>query len=223
MVISFLFISRYFFLYSLDELEDMEINHANQQALAVIDMMVSQQESASYDWAYWDETYDLFVDRDIAKYTERNLYTESIDALNLDMMAFITTNGQTLLSLTREDNPDTSSELTAKMANQPILQDYIKSMNHKLDIHRESISGLFKINDSIWGLSLSPVRNSEGDRPSNGWMLWGRNLSLRFPGDFKSILTAENSLETQMVSESDSSQMRDIEDLAVNHKMGLTL
>ena len=114
MVISFLFISRYFFLYSLDELEDMEINHANQQALAVIDMMVSQQESASYDWAYWDETYDLFVDRDIAKYNERNLYTESIDALNLDMMAFITTNGQTLLSLTREDNPDTSSELTAK-------------------------------------------------------------------------------------------------------------
>ncbi|WP_436718993.1 EAL domain-containing protein [Vibrio diabolicus] len=211
MVISFLFISRYFFLYSLDELEDMEINHANQQALAVIDMMVSQQESASYDWAYWDETYDLFVDRDIAKYTERNLYTESIDALNLDMMAFITTNGETLLSLTREDNPDTSSELTAKMANQPTLQDYIKSMNHKLDIHRESISGLFKINDSIWGLSLSPVRNSEGDRPSNGWMLWGRNLSLRFPGDFKSILTAENSLETQMVSGSDSSEMRDIE------------
>ncbi|WP_238991484.1 EAL domain-containing protein [Vibrio diabolicus] len=211
MVISFLFISRYFFLYSLDELEDMEINHANQQALAVIDMMVSQQESASYDWAYWDETYDLFVDRDIAKYTERNLYTESIDALNLDMMAFITTNGQTLLSLTREDNPDTSSELTAKMANQPTLQDYIKSMNHKLDIHRESISGLFKINDTIWGLSLSPVRNSEGDRPSNGWMLWGRNLSLRFPGDFKSILTAENSLETQMVSGSDSSEMRDIE------------
>ncbi|NMT92918.1 hypothetical protein HKB31_03785, partial [Vibrio alginolyticus] len=57
MIISFLFISRYFFLYSLDELENMEIDHSSQQAIAVIDMMVTQQEGSSYDWAYWDETY----------------------------------------------------------------------------------------------------------------------------------------------------------------------
>ena len=58
MIISFLFISRYFFLYSLDELERTEISHANQQAHAVINMMVNQQREISYDWAYWDETYD---------------------------------------------------------------------------------------------------------------------------------------------------------------------
>lgn len=62
MVLSCLFIVRYFFLYSVNQLEDMEINHANQQALAVVDLMVSQQTTNSYDWAYWDETYDLFLE-----------------------------------------------------------------------------------------------------------------------------------------------------------------
>ncbi|MCV5690196.1 hypothetical protein OFN32_38905, partial [Escherichia coli] len=68
----------------------MEIDHSSQQAIAVIDMMVTQQEGSSYDWAYWDETYDLFAHRDIAGYSDRHLYVETLDALNLDLMSFIT-------------------------------------------------------------------------------------------------------------------------------------
>ncbi|MCV5391499.1 hypothetical protein OFC62_42940, partial [Escherichia coli] len=74
-------------------------------------MMVTQQEGSSYDWAYWDETYDLLAHRDIAGYSERNLYVETLDALNLDLMSFITLDGQSLVSLSRENTPESSSSL----------------------------------------------------------------------------------------------------------------
>ncbi|EJG1810863.1 EAL domain-containing protein [Vibrio parahaemolyticus] len=211
MIISFLFISRYFFLYSLDELENMEIDHSSQQAIAVIDMMVTQQEGSSYDWAYWDETYDLFAHRDIAGYSERNLYVETLDALNLDLMSFITLDGQSLVSLSRENTPESSSSLNNKVVSVPLLQQHILAMNSKLDVHRESLAGIFKINDNIWGLSLAPVRNSEGDRPSNGWMLWGRNLSERFPGDFKAMMSANNTLVTKSFNPVDHAKTKSID------------
>ncbi|WP_239424324.1 putative bifunctional diguanylate cyclase/phosphodiesterase [Vibrio galatheae] len=39
-----------------------------------------------------------------------------------------------------------------------------------------------------------PVRDSEGTSASSGWLLWGKNLTERFPGDFESILIGENEL-----------------------------
>lgn len=208
MVLSCLFIVRYFFLYSVNQLEDMEINHANQQALAVVDLMVSQQTTNSYDWAYWDETYDLFLeDPDIAGYTERNLYIETLNSLNLDMMSFVTLSGQELLSLAREK----SSTLSTKAVHHPLIQQHIASMNQKSDAHPTHLSGLLKIDQSIWGLSLTPVKNSESNSASNGWLLWGRNLTSRFPGDFDSILFAQNSLIPLLSPGADNNLIRDIE------------
>ncbi|MGY0614841.1 bifunctional diguanylate cyclase/phosphodiesterase [Vibrio sp. FJH11] len=218
MVLSCLFISRYFFLYSIDQLENMEIDHANQQALAVVDLMVSQQTTNSYDWSYWDETYDLFLaNPDIAGYTERNLYVETLNSLNLDMMSFVTLAGQELLSLTREDSAEKSSALTANMVHHPQIQQYISSMNQKPDALRTHLSGLLKIDQTIWGLSLTPVKNSEGNSSSNGWLLWGRNLTKRFPGDFASILSAQNSLTPLLAQQPEYVQTREI------HKSSVTI
>ncbi|WP_045458472.1 bifunctional diguanylate cyclase/phosphodiesterase [Vibrio campbellii] len=196
MIISFLFISRYFFLYSLDELENMEISRANHQAQAVIEMMVKQQQESSYDWAYWDETYQLLKYREIEAYRERNLYIESMDTLALDMMGFITLKGETLEALTREPSQEKSLAFVSEVMSQPSLEQHVSSMNHRLDVYRESAAGLFKINQNIWVISLTPVRNSEGDKDSSGWLLWGRDLTQRFPGDFQSILSANNQLTT---------------------------
>ncbi|WP_282066109.1 EAL domain-containing protein [Vibrio rotiferianus] len=205
MIISFLFISRYFFLYSLDELERTEITHANQQAHAVINMMVNQQREISYDWAHWDETYYLLKDGDIDAYRDRNLYIESIDTLALDLMVFVTLEGKILDSLTREQDKQQSHEFVKQVISLPEVKDHILNANNTLDIHRDSMAGLFKINQHVWSVSLTPVRNSEGDQNSPGWLVWGRDLNLRFPGDFSSILTANNQLvELSAAAENES-------------------
>jgi PAS domain S-box-containing protein len=205
MIISFLFISRYFFLYSLDELERTEITHANQQAHSVINMMVNQQEESSYDWAHWDETYYLLKDGDIDADRDRNLYIESIDTLALDLMVFVTLEGKVLDSLTREKDKQRSYEFVEQVVSLPEIKDHILDANNTLDIHRDSMAGLFKINHHVWSISLTPVRNSEGDQNSSGWLVWGRDLNLRFPGNFGAILTASNQLvELKTVSNNKS-------------------
>ncbi|MGR5234151.1 EAL domain-containing protein [Vibrio rotiferianus] len=205
MIISFLFISRYFFLYSLDELERTEITHANQQAHSVINMMVNQQQESSYDWAHWDETYYLLKDGDIDAYRDRNLYIESIDTLALDLMVFVTLEGKILDSLTREKDKQRSYEFVEQVVSLPEIKDHILDANNTLDIHRDSMAGLFKIKHHVWSISLTPVRNSEGDQNSSGWLVWGRDLNLRFPGNFGAILTASNQLvELKTVSNNKS-------------------
>ncbi len=196
MIISFLLISRYFFLYSLDDMENMEIHYANQRALAVVDMMVNQQKDASYDWAYWDETFNLFIEHDTESYKERNLYIETLDSLNLDLMSFLTLKGRELLSVTRENVPERSAKLSGRLASHQAIQRHINLMNDKPDTYRTDLSGLLKIDNTIWGISLTPVRNNETTSDSNGWLLWGRNLSVRFPGDYSSVLSTQNSLES---------------------------
>lgn len=87
-IFSSLFLTRYFFLYSLNELENIEIHRASSQAFAVIDSLSVRQEEASHDWAYWSETYDLLTQSDTG-FEERNLYMDSLDSLGLDFMSFI--------------------------------------------------------------------------------------------------------------------------------------
>lgn len=193
-ILSTLFITRWFFLYSLDELENHEINQANHQAQSVIDMMIGQQDMAAYDWAYWDETYHLFVSDDLIGYRERNLTQDSLDNLGIDMMAFVSLNGELVDSLLRPDPEVTSTDLVAQVVAAPRVQEHFHEMLTRVDSRRESLAGLLLLRDQLWVVSLTPVRNSEGTSAISGWLIWGQNLTQRFPGNFRAILTADNQL-----------------------------
>ncbi len=193
-ILSTLFITRTFFLYSLDELENLEVSRANKQAQAVIEMMISLQEDRSYDWAYWDETYQLFTEGDIAGYRDRNLYQESLDTLSLDMMAFVSLKGEVVESLVRAQGDSAYNPLVSQIVANDSVKSHFTKMNSMLDLYRESEAGLLLIDEQLWVISLTPVRDSEGVSASSGWLIWGQNLSERFPGNFDAILTADNKL-----------------------------
>ncbi|EHI9272966.1 EAL domain-containing protein [Vibrio vulnificus] len=205
-ILSTLFITRTFFLYSLDELENLEVSRANKQAQAVIEMMISLQEDRSYDWAYWDETYQLFTEGDVAGYRDRNLYQESLDTLSLDMMAFVSLKGEVVESLVRAQGDSTYNPLVSQIVANDSVKSHFTKMNSMLDLYRESEAGLLLIDEQLWVISLTPVRDSEGVSAASGWLIWGQNLSERFPGNFDAILTADNKLlglnQLQLPSES---------------------
>ncbi|NVC62497.1 EAL domain-containing protein [Vibrio sp. 05-20-BW147] len=193
-ILSTLFVTRWFFLYSLNELENYEINHANHQAKAVIEMMVSQQKARSYDWAYWDETNQLFINGNVEGYRDRNLYQETLDTLSLDMMIFLTLEGEVLDSLVRFQDGSAVNHLVEQVVNDASVQQHFDAMNRTLDVRRESNAGLVLLQDSLWVISMTPVRDSEGTSATSGWLIWGQNLTQRFPGNFDAILTANNQL-----------------------------
>lgn len=190
--LSCLYITRYFFVVSLSSLETLESNRASQQAEHVIAMMSNKLSEYSYDWAHWDESYEVLLGDDVEGYRERNLAEESLDALSVDLMLLTNLRGEVILATSLEDSE--TEVLVESVINNQNVVDHIQSMNSVLDSARNDLSGLFSLNGELWTLALTPVRNSEGSSASSGWLIWGRNLSDRFPGDFKEILVAENQI-----------------------------
>lgn len=182
----------------------MEISRAGNQAQSVIEMMVHQQEERSYDWASWDETYYLLKEHDVASYRARNLFIETLDTLSVDLMAFVTLDGMVLDYLSREGQSINSVQQLSSLMSHDHIINHIAQMNLGADDMRQSLSGLFKVNQDVWVVSLTPVRNSEGTSLSTGWLLWGKNLTSSFPGDFKSILTTNNALVFDLPSQTTS-------------------
>ncbi|MCG3728509.1 bifunctional diguanylate cyclase/phosphodiesterase [Vibrio cincinnatiensis] len=192
-VLSSLFLTRYFFLYSLYELENIEVHRASNQALSVVESVVQRQEESSYDWAYWDETYMLLTDRDPG-YAERNLTEDGLDALDLDLVAYIRPNRTLLLSFARET--DQSVQQAKQLLQTEVLTHYLQQMDKQLDAKKNSTASLVSIEQQLWAISLTAVRDSGGDTEAVGWMLWGQNLTNRFPQHYERILMADNQLST---------------------------
>ncbi|MBE4589359.1 bifunctional diguanylate cyclase/phosphodiesterase [Vibrio navarrensis] len=197
-ILSTLLITRYFFLYSINELEDLELERANKQAFSVIQMMARQLEERSFDWAYWDDTYQLFTERNIEEYRELNLFQDSLDTLGLDLMAFVTVQGELIESLVRDDSAVISPELAKQVVQNQSVQSHLREMRRQLDGKQKSLAGLERIGERIWLFSLTPVRNSEGSSAVAGWLIWGQDLSSRFPSGFADILSSENGLDVVM-------------------------
>ncbi|EKO3367751.1 EAL domain-containing protein [Vibrio fluvialis] len=191
-IFSCLFVTRYFFLFSINELEDMEIHRASNQAQAVIKSLVNRQEKNSFDWAYWDETYSLLNDEN-PDYIERNLTEESLDALTIDLMAFLRPNYNLVASLGRSE--DAHIDVQSILAT-PSLSAFLHTMSKRLDSQKSSDAGLVKIGDQVWIISMTPVRDSSGESETVGWMLWGQQLTRTFPSLYQDLLMAQSQLLT---------------------------
>ncbi len=190
-IFSSLFVTRYFFLYSLNELENIEIHKASSQAYFVIQSLSKRQEDASHDWAYWTESYELLTQENTG-FEERNLYIDDLDALGLDFMAFFNVSQQFVAGIGRdiEDINDFSQSVLTDEG----INAHLREMSGKSDSEKSSISGLVRIGGNIWVVSVTPVRNGGSEEAFGGWMLWGQHLSYRFPSDFEGILTAQNTI-----------------------------
>ncbi len=192
-IFSSLFLTRYFFLYSLNELENLEIHEASSQAFHVIESLSARQEEASLDWAYWTESYDLLT-KENTGFEERNLHIYDLDAIGLDFMTFFGANNQFVAGIGRSiEDPSAFNE---QVVSDIGITNHLIAMKEKLDGDKTSISGLIRIDDNIWVVSVTPVRNGGSDAAFGGWMAWGQHLSSRFPFDFEGILTAENVILT---------------------------
>lgn len=60
----------------------------------------------------------------------------------------------------------------------------------------QSYAGLVAIDDDILVLTVSPIRNSFGDSPVGGWLIWGQYLSAVFPSRHMNTLSSVNTMVT---------------------------
>ncbi|MGF1759121.1 EAL domain-containing protein [Photobacterium sagamiensis] len=196
-----LFFTRYFFLYNINEIENTQIRHDNEQARAIIELLVDEQENRSYDWAYWDETYELVTKGDQG-YRQRNLYYDGLKALDIDLIVYLNREGQVVETALAENSMNTDrvsnqlpAELKKALLSDSGLKPYLDQAATLHDSLQSSQSGLVSVGDTIWVISITPVLTSEAEGPTGGWMVWGRHLSTIFPSRYETILSAQNSIQ----------------------------
>lgn len=192
-LLSSLFITRYFFLLSIDQLELDQIVKANRQAESVIERIVEAQNERAYDWAHWDESYLLLKQGDPGYY-DRNLGLSTLDTLGLDLIAYLQTDFTVTESLYRNMDGKGFELLLEAFLRSKGMNAHIARMKTVLDGEKHGISGIIKGNGELWIISLTPVRDSEGESEMVGWQIWGQHLSYRFPHEYSGILSAENEI-----------------------------
>ncbi len=191
-----LFSARYFFLMNLNDIEQQQILQHNSEAESVINILVQSQGKRAYDWATWDESYQLVTVGDDA-YRDRNLYYEGMKTLDLDMMVFIDHQGEIVESV-MASAAHQLDDLPVSLRNQLMSDDGIGTFVDALVIGNvpdsDERAGLIVMDGDIWIISVTPIRDSLGESPVGGWLVWGRYLSTVFPSHYESILAAKSSL-----------------------------
>ncbi|WP_428772357.1 bifunctional diguanylate cyclase/phosphodiesterase [Vibrio sp.] len=192
-ILSCLFITRYFFLISLDDLEHSQIEKDSNQAFAVIEDIESDQLELSFDWAIWDETYILlrYGDHNFAK---RNLSEEGLDALQLDIIAYLKPDLRLVEAGYRNMDNSTFHQVLKTMLEADGVQAFLQQSKTVADDDLSALSGIVRHYDELWVMTLTPVRDSEGKEKSNGWQIWAQHISTRFPDNYQGLLTADNQI-----------------------------
>ncbi|OOE88068.1 EAL domain-containing protein [Salinivibrio sharmensis] len=188
--ISSLLVTRYFFLFGISHLEDIEIARSNDQAQAIIERLINNQAEYAIDWAHWDDTYELVNGRN-PDFAARNLEDASLESLGLNLMGFADLNGKVI---------------EAKVLNEKDEHAFISDIYQSAPVHdhitqrwsnqRQSLAGLLELRGRIWVISVSPIRDSSGQAEAAGWMIWGQALTGRFPSAYENILAGKNTLVT---------------------------
>lgn len=201
-----LFFARYFFLMNLNTIERGQILQHSSQAKMAIDVLIRNQGTRAYDWASWDESYQLVTRGDEAYY-DRNLYYDGLKNLDLDLMIFLNRDGKVIEStMTAGQGLTTtvSDRILERLLSPKGLGEFLSDLVSGRIPAVQERSGLVAIDDKIVVVSITPIRNSLGDSPVGGWLIWGRYLSAVFPSQFSEMLSADNTLA--LVAAQDSCQ-----------------
>lgn len=189
-----LFSARYFFLSNFNDLEHQQILQHTHQAKKMIGVLIREQSKRSYDWANWDESYQLVTRGDEA-YRDRNLYYDGLKNLDIDLVAFLNRDGVVVESTLATEQglsvalpADISSQLLSPQGVGRFLD---AALTGRVSVD-QSYASLVAINGDIWVVTVTPIRNSLGAGPVAGWLIWGRYLSAVFPSRFSDILTTQN-------------------------------
>ena len=144
----------------------------------VIDFVLKNEQEnlkgTAVDWAHWDDTYEFITTKNDA-YVRSNLAFNTLEALDLKMMLFLDTKGDTVY----ENSHKLDEEIVQEIKNQLITE---SSLSKDLGTFKDSNdikSGLLHANGKTFMLAISPITTSDESAKSNGYLILVREISAK--------------------------------------------
>ncbi len=190
-------LTRFFFLHEINALELKATIAANRQAQQTIQIKLDDMARRSGDWAFWDETFELLTLGD-ADYYERNLNADSLKINDVDLMVFLSRNGdyvegaQLNATADRSDplSPALLTELLSAQGMGPSLQQLLKTPQPVL----KSVAGIISLRGNPMLTTLTPVTAGNMSSDVGGWMIWAKSIHHFFPQRYETVLQHDTQL-----------------------------
>lgn len=121
------------------------------------------------DWAIWDDTYEFMTDGN-KEYKESNLVPESFGKIGIDEALFINQSGELVDSLYAGSKTRDESDFPDD------LYQYFKAGSSLLDVDDkvDYDGGLLNTEEGLILYQIAKVYKSNGDGPTNGWVVFGK-------------------------------------------------
>ncbi|MBD2105076.1 CHASE4 domain-containing protein [Leptolyngbya sp. FACHB-261] len=153
---------------SFGAIEAQSIRRDVERAQDALAYELADLNKVATDWSIWDDTYSFIRTRS-DRYIQLNLKNSTLANLKLNFMLFLDSRGQVVFSKAfgleqRED-----------FINQEFQQS-LAAANIHLQNPEQQLSGIMLLPDGPALVAAQPILTSEGNGPSRGTLILGRNL-----------------------------------------------
>ncbi|NLE08224.1 MAG: PAS domain S-box protein [Dehalococcoidales bacterium] len=165
-------VSRFIFIKGLEDIEQQTTSVQVEQAVGVLNYLITDLETDTADWARWDDTYRFIEDRN-EEYIQSNMVDTTFTTLKLNTVLYIDLSGIIVYSRAY----DIENNIVIPVSDE--LLGYF-SPGSPLLISPESDSifaGILEIDGKPVLVSTQPVLTSNSDGPARGTLVFCRLLN----------------------------------------------
>ena len=154
------------------QLEQASATKNTERAVQALEREVELLIPSAADWATWDDTYQFMVDRN-EEYIKANLSVKAMETLKVDLIGFYDLKGKRLWGLAYDH------EKQEEMALGELSADALDAANPLLAASdtMATVAGIFSTPAGVFLIASRPVLTSNGDGPSHGRFVIGRQLN----------------------------------------------
>ncbi|MFZ1626302.1 MAG: CHASE4 domain-containing protein [Candidatus Moraniibacteriota bacterium] len=141
------------------------------------------------DWARWDDTYTFITDRN-EQYIASNLNDESLEVIDVDIMAFVDNSGQLVYGKQVYDGASGKSTIPEKLLNNFLRESDLLDFNGLVSVKQ----GILTFPDVTILVSAQPITTSDGKGVRRGTLIFASYID----ENYNQMLSAISGLNVRL-------------------------
>ena len=149
--------------------EDTQVRRDVERVSAAFQQQISALDLLATDWAHWDDTYEFIAGAGNPEYIDSNITQTTFNETGLDLILISSADSEPIFATQYDGNEEAMGPLA------PELDRLFRSENVTRRLEEEgAFRGLALVGGRPLQFSVQSVLTSEGDGPSNGFLVFGR-------------------------------------------------
>lgn len=189
----------HFFLREVNTLELKTTEESNRQAQQIIRLKLDSMAKRSSDWTFKNDAHNRLM-HGTTDYHAQSLSADSLEKNDLDLIVFLSNNGQFVDGAQLNTTGDHATPLTPSLLEELLSEKALGLPLHRLlqsdkPAQQSSISGIIYLSGDPMLVTVAPVTGHHpADSNVDGWMIWAKKTHNLFPHRYKDLFLNDTRL-----------------------------